>query len=98
MTPCKLNNSLLFSDIFLYLFFFSTVGKEAVRWWEIVREDVGCVGATAIFIALWCNNRGGKVGGIHRHGKKPQQKQALRHPTPRTMHPLHCGIRQLYAK
>jgi hypothetical protein len=29
---------------------FSVVGKEAGRRWEIVREDVGCVGATTNFI------------------------------------------------
>jgi hypothetical protein len=32
----NLNNSLLFLDLFLYLSFFSAVGKEARRWWEIV--------------------------------------------------------------
>jgi hypothetical protein len=36
MTPRKLNYSLLFSDMFLYLSFFSAVGKEAGRGWEIM--------------------------------------------------------------
>jgi hypothetical protein len=61
-----------FLDLFLYLSFFSAIGKEVGRWWEIVRKDVGCVGATTSFIALWCNNRGGKVTGLCRHGKKAQ--------------------------
>jgi hypothetical protein len=29
-----------------------------------VREDVGCVGVTASFIAMRCNNRGGKAAGL----------------------------------
>jgi hypothetical protein len=57
MTPRKLNNSLLFSDLFLYLPFFSAIGKEARRRWEIVKEYVGCAGANASFIAARCNNR-----------------------------------------
>jgi hypothetical protein len=77
MTPRKLNNSLLFSrsislDPFLYLSFFSAVGKEAGRWWEIMWEDVGCAGPTTIFITLLSSNRGGKMAGLHRRGKKPQ--------------------------
>jgi hypothetical protein len=31
-------------------------GKRMGRRWEIMWEDVGCVGVTASFIALWCNN------------------------------------------
>jgi hypothetical protein len=73
MTPRKLNDSLLFFlDLFLYLSIFSAVGKEAGRWWEIEQEDVGCIGASASFIAPWCSNRGGKVPGLHMHGKKVQ--------------------------
>jgi hypothetical protein len=72
MTPRKLNNSLPFSDLFLYLSFFSAVGNEAGRQWEIMWEDIGCVGATTSFIALRCNNRGGKAAGLHMRGKKPQ--------------------------
>jgi hypothetical protein len=72
MTPRKLNNSLLFFNLFLYLSFFSAIGKEAGRWWEIVSEDVGCAGAIASFIAPWCNNRGGKAAGHCRHSKKAQ--------------------------
>jgi hypothetical protein len=56
-TPSKLNNSLLFLDMFLYLSFFLAVGKEAGKQWDIVWEDVGCTGATTIFIAPWCSNR-----------------------------------------
>jgi hypothetical protein len=71
MTPRKLNNSLLyFLDLFLYLSFFLPIGKEARRWWEIMREDVACAGATVIFIALQCNNRGVKVVELRRRGKK----------------------------
>jgi hypothetical protein len=40
-TPSNLNNSLMFLDLFLYLSFFSVVGKEVGRLWEIVREDIG---------------------------------------------------------
>jgi hypothetical protein len=69
-TPSKLSNSLLFLDLFLYLSFFSAIGKEAGRRWEIVREDVSCEGVTTSFIALWCSNLGGKVVGLHRHRKK----------------------------
>jgi hypothetical protein len=58
--------------LFLYLPFFSAIGKGAGRQWEIVWEDVGCVGATASFIAPWCNNRGGKAAGLCRCGKKVQ--------------------------
>jgi hypothetical protein len=50
-TPYKLNNFLLFLDLFLYLSFFLAIGKEMGRWWEIVQEDIGCAGATASFIA-----------------------------------------------
>jgi hypothetical protein len=35
-TPYKLNNPLLFLDLFLYLSFFSALGKKAGRWWEIM--------------------------------------------------------------
>jgi hypothetical protein len=45
---------------------FSAIRKETGRQWEIVWEDVGCVGATASFIAPWCNNQGGKAAGLHR--------------------------------
>jgi hypothetical protein len=72
MTPHKLNNSLLFLDLFLYLSFFSAVGKDARRWWKIMREDVGCAGVTDSFIAPWCNNRGGKAAGLHMRDKKAQ--------------------------
>jgi hypothetical protein len=58
-----------FLDLFLYLPFFSAIGKEAGRQWEIVREDVGCVGATTSFIAPQCSNRGGKAAGLHRRCK-----------------------------
>jgi hypothetical protein len=27
---------------------FSAIGKEAEEWWDIVREDVGCVGVTML--------------------------------------------------
>jgi hypothetical protein len=49
--PSKVNDSPYFLDLFLYLSFFSVVGKEAGRRWEIMQEDVGCVGAIASFIA-----------------------------------------------
>jgi hypothetical protein len=52
--------------------FFSAVGKEAEGQWEIMRKDIGCIGATASFIAPRCNNRGGKAIGLCRHGKKAQ--------------------------
>jgi hypothetical protein len=52
-----------FLDMFLYLSFSSVIGKEAGRQWKIVQEDVGCAGAIASFIALWCCNRGGKAAG-----------------------------------
>jgi hypothetical protein len=58
----------------MFPIFFSVTGKEVGRRWEIMQEDVGCIGATASFIALWCTNRGGKVAGLHRRGKKVQQK------------------------
>jgi hypothetical protein len=61
-----------FLDLVLYLSFFSAVVKEVGRWWEIVQEDVGCTGATASFIAPQCSNLGGKVTGLHTHGKKAQ--------------------------
>jgi hypothetical protein len=35
-TPYKVNNSLLFLDPLLYLIFFSAIGKEAERKWEVV--------------------------------------------------------------
>jgi hypothetical protein len=69
-----------FLDLFLYLSFFSVIGKEAGRWWKILREDVGYEGATASFIAPRCNNLGGKATGLHRHGKKAQQKWAYASP------------------
>jgi hypothetical protein len=48
MTPRKLNNSLLFLQIYSSIFsFFSYIGKEVEEWWEIMWEDVGCTGATA---------------------------------------------------
>jgi hypothetical protein len=98
MTPCKLYNSLLFSDLFLYLSFFLAIGKEEGRWWEIVREDVGCVGSTASFIpcgviieeAKWL----GSTGSVKRHSKN----ELMHHSTPRMMHPLHHKIRQSYPK
>jgi hypothetical protein len=37
--------------MFIYLSFITVVGKEAGRWWEIVRADVGLAGETASFIA-----------------------------------------------
>jgi hypothetical protein len=47
MTLRKLNKSLLFfRSISLFSSFFSVVGKEAEERWEIVLEDVGCVGKT----------------------------------------------------
>jgi hypothetical protein len=61
-----------FLDLFPYLSFFSAIGKEAGRQWEIMWEEVGCIGVTTSFIALRCNNRGGKVAGLHRRGKKAQ--------------------------
>jgi hypothetical protein len=72
MTPHKLNNSLFFGICFSISYFFLAIGKEAERRWKIVQEDFGCVGATTSFIASWCNNRGSKVAGLHRHGKKKQ--------------------------
>jgi hypothetical protein len=36
-----------------------------------LRVDVGCVGATASFIAPRCNKQGGKAAGLCRCGKKP---------------------------
>jgi hypothetical protein len=57
MIPRKLNNSLVFfRSICLFSSFVSVVGKEAGRQWEIVWEDVGCIGATANFIAPRYNN------------------------------------------
>jgi hypothetical protein len=53
----KLNNSLLFfRSVSPFPSFFLAIGKEAEGWWEIMREDVGCAGATASFIAMRCNN------------------------------------------
>jgi hypothetical protein len=47
MTPHKPNNYLLFFQIYFSIFsFFLAIGKEVEEWWEIVQEDVGCVGAT----------------------------------------------------
>jgi hypothetical protein len=65
-----------FLDLFLSLSFSWVLGKEAGRQWEIVREDVGCAGAIASFIAPWCSNRGGKAtrrGTCHStcHGLHP---------------------------
>jgi hypothetical protein len=37
-----------------------------------MREDVGCAGVTGSFIALWCNNQGGKAAGLHTRDKKAQ--------------------------
>jgi hypothetical protein len=38
---------LFLSDLFLYFpSFFSTTGKEVEEWWDIMREEVGCAGAT----------------------------------------------------
>jgi hypothetical protein len=49
MTPRKHNNSLLFLHIYFSIFFFfSAVGKEVEKWWEIVWEDVGCAGLTML--------------------------------------------------
>jgi hypothetical protein len=71
-TPHNLNNSLLF---FRYVSLFSsfflaigkggggTVGDPAGRC-ELSRSD------HTRFIALWCNNRGGKAARLRRHGKK----------------------------
>jgi hypothetical protein len=73
MTPCKLNNSLFFFQICFSVpsFLFShregggeTVGDHAGRC------RLCCVGATASFIAPWCNNRGGKAAGLRKRGKK----------------------------
>jgi hypothetical protein len=47
MTSHKLNNSLLFFRyVSLFSSFFSLIGKEVEEWWEIMREDIGCTGAT----------------------------------------------------
>jgi hypothetical protein len=73
MTPRKLNNTLLSFQIYFSIpLSFSVVRREAEEWWNIVWEDVGCAGATAHFIAPWCNNQGGKAVGLHRRGKKEQ--------------------------
>jgi hypothetical protein len=77
-----------FLDLFLYLSFFSTIEKETGRWWEIVREDVGCAGATTSFIAPRCGHRGGKAAGLHRHSKT----KLTCHPTPRMTCLLHRGV------
>jgi hypothetical protein len=59
-----------FLDLFLYLSFFLAVGKEAGRWWEITRKDIGCAGATTSFIAPRCSNQRGKEVGLRRRGEK----------------------------
>jgi hypothetical protein len=48
------------------------MGKAVEGWWEIVQEDVGCIGASTSFIAPQCNNRGGKAAELHSLGKKAQ--------------------------
>jgi hypothetical protein len=53
---------------------------------------------TASFIALRCNNRGGKAAGLRRHCKRCSKNEFMRHLNPRTTCPLHHGIRQLYPK
>jgi hypothetical protein len=88
MTPRKLNNSLLFSYLFLYLSFFSPIGKEAGRRWEIVQEDVGCTGVTEE--AKWS----GSTCTVNIHSKN----ELTHHPTPRTTRPLHHRISQPYLK
>jgi hypothetical protein len=54
----KLNKlPLVFPDLILCsFFFFSIIGKEVERWWEITQKDVGRTGATTSFIAPWWNN------------------------------------------
>jgi hypothetical protein len=37
-----------------------------------MQEDVGYAGVTTSVIAPRCNNKGGKVAGLHRRGKKDQ--------------------------
>jgi hypothetical protein len=48
----------------------------------------------ASFIAPRCNNRGGKVAGL----RKCSKNDLTRHPTPRTMRPLHSRIQQPYTE
>ncbi len=50
----------------------SVIVKEVEEQWDIMWEDVGCVGVTARFITPRCSNRGGEVDGLHRCGKKAQ--------------------------
>jgi hypothetical protein len=70
-TPHKLNNSLfIFQNCFSIPSFFSEVEKEAEGRWDIVWEDVGCVGATTSFIAPRCNNRESKAAGLRMCGKR----------------------------
>jgi hypothetical protein len=52
------------------------IGKEVEGRWEIVREDVGGVGATASFIVPRCNNQGDKEARLYKHGKKAQLKES----------------------
>jgi hypothetical protein len=89
MTPHKLNNSLLFFHIcFTISSFFSAVGMEAEERWDIMREDVGCAGATAHLIAPRCNNRRGKAAGL----RSRRKNDFMRHPTPHTTCRMHRGI------
>jgi hypothetical protein len=95
-TLCKLNSYLIFFKICfsIFLSFFSAVGKDVQEQRDIMWEDVGSAGAIDCFIAPWCNNRGGKAAGLHRHSKNG----FTRHLTPHTMRPIRRGIQQPYPK
>jgi hypothetical protein len=84
-------SSCSFRSVSLFPLFFSAIGKEVGRWWDIVREVVGCTGAITRFIAPRCNNRGGKVAGLRKHSKRHSKNNLMRHLTPCATCPIHHG-------
>jgi hypothetical protein len=100
MTPRKFNNSLLFfRSISLFSSFFLAVGKEVAEWWEIIREDVGCAGATTPAlqprgVSTEAAKQLGSVGAVKRCSKN----DLMCHLIPHMTRPLHHGIWQLYLK
>jgi hypothetical protein len=81
-----------------FLSFFFNRREGAEEWRDIVWEDVGCVGATACFMAPRCQTPRGKAARLHRHDKKRSKNDFTRHPTPHTTRPTCHGIRQPYQK
>jgi hypothetical protein len=63
-----------------------------------MQEDVGCADVTTRFIARGVTTTEVKWSGSTGEVKRRNKNDLMCHPTPDTMHPIHCGIQQLYPK